>query len=425
MNKIFVLLGAAALASGQTRPLTLQQAVDLALRRNPELLLARLDEQKVRNGIREARAPYVPRVAIGSGLAYTSGFPLSVEGSAPSIVQVQGSQFLFNRQQSLRVKEAREMAASAEHATGGRADEIAFRVAAAYLDWERTVRAAASAARQVETLGRVEQLVEERVQAGRELPLERTRARVETARARARQQDLDHQAAVLEAALRGDLGLGDERISPVETRAAAEAALPESEEAAVQAALAASKEIRRLEGLVRARGYGLEAEKAGKYPRADLVAQYALLGRFNNYEDFYRGFERHNGQIGVSFQLPLFARGQIAPRVAQAETEAERARVELQAARANAALEARRLYREVQRAQSARELGRLELDLARETLSVALARFDEGRAPLREVEQARVAEAQRWEAFYDAQTAEGKARLNLLRRTGGLLAALR
>jgi len=44
---------------------------------------------------------------------------------------------------------------------------------------------------------------------------------------------------------------------------------------------------------------------------------------------------------------------------------------------------------------------------------------------LREVEQARLLEAQKWELFYDAQTVADKARLNLLRQTGGLLAALR
>ena len=424
MNKILILL-AAATAWSQTRSLTLPQAVDLALRQNPDLMLVKLDEEKARLGVREARSPFVPRIAVGSGLAYSSGFPLSIEGSAPSIVQAYGSQFIYNRPQAMRVREAREMAGAAEHATGARAEEIAFRVAATYLDWERAVRAAVAAAQQIDTQRRVEQLVEERVRAGRELPLELTRAKLETARARARHQDLESHAALLEATLRTDLGLAEDRIAPVESRLPAEAQLPESEEAAVHAAGAASKEIKRLEAVVRAKGYQVLVEKAGKYPRADLVAQYALLSRFNHYEDFFRSFERHNGQLGMSVQFPVLARSQIGPRVAQAETEAEQARLRVQAARATAALEARRLFREAQQADSARELSRLELDLARESLSVTLARFDEGRVTLREVEQSRLLEAQKWELFYDAQTAADKARLNLLRQTGGLLAALR
>ena len=129
-------------------------------------------------------------------MAYSSGFPLSIEGSAPSIVQAYGSKFIYNRPQSMRVKEARELAGAAEHATGARAEEIAFRVAGNFLDWDRAVRAAVAAARQAETLHRLEQLGEERVRAGRELPLELARVRLETARARARHQEIESQAAL-------------------------------------------------------------------------------------------------------------------------------------------------------------------------------------------------------------------------------------
>ena len=43
MNKILILFLAAAAARAQIRTLTLPQAVELALRRNPDLMLARLD----------------------------------------------------------------------------------------------------------------------------------------------------------------------------------------------------------------------------------------------------------------------------------------------------------------------------------------------------------------------------------------------
>ncbi len=413
-------------AAVESRPLTLQQAVDLALRQNRDLALARLEEQAARQAVREARSPFVPRVTVGSGLAYSSGFPLSIEGAAPSIVQAQAAQFLLNRPQSLRVREASVMAGSAEHATGAKADEVAYRVAALYLDFERATRAAAAAARHVETLERLERLVGERVSAGREIPLERTRARVETARARARSKELESHAALLEVTLRADLGLEAEvRLLPVETRLPAQAAPPDSEEAAVAAALASAKHLKQLESAVEAKRYSLGAERAQKWPRLDLVAQYALLGRFNNYEDFFRTFERHNGQVGLSVQIPVFARGQIEPRVARAETEISQASLRLEAGRSHVALEARRLYREATQTEAARELARMELDLARESLSVMLARLDEGRVRLSQVEEARLEESRRWEAYYDAQTASDKARLALLRQTGGLLAALR
>lgn len=409
----------------ETRPLTLGQAIDLALRQNPDYLLARLEEDKARHAVREARAPFVPRLTAGSGLAYSSGFPLSIEGSAPSIVQAQGAQHVFNRPQTFRVREAREMAGAASHATAGKGDEIAWRVAAVYLDFERAARAAGSLRRHLDTLERIERLVADRVEAGRDIRLELSRARVETARARNQLRQLEAHAEQLEETLRADLALeAGVRIRPVESEITSSIPLPSDAGVAVASALAASPEIKRLESVQQASRYRMSAEQSARLPRVDLVAQYAVLGRFNNYEDFFRTFKRHNGQFGVSFQLPLFSGSQISSRVAQVEVEIAQGNLRLAAARAGVTLESRRLYREVEQADAARELARLELDLARESLSVMLARLDEGRVDLRQVEQARVVEFQKWEALYDSQTAATRARLNLLRQTGGLLAAL-
>ena len=153
------------------------------------------------------------------------------------------------------------MARAAGHATASKTEEIAYRVAATYLDYERAVRAAAAAQAQVETWQRLERLVEERVRAEREIPLELTRARLETARARARLQDLQANADLLQETLRSDLALEDSsRIVPVETQAPAAGALPATEQAAVEAALGASPEIKRLESVAQARRFGREAE---------------------------------------------------------------------------------------------------------------------------------------------------------------------
>src|SRR5712692_4827826 len=86
----------------------LRQAVDRALEQNPDIALARLDEQKAAQAVRLAKAPFSPTIGAGSGLAYSSGFPMSIDGAAPSIVQARATQFIFNRQQSYLVAEARE-----------------------------------------------------------------------------------------------------------------------------------------------------------------------------------------------------------------------------------------------------------------------------------------------------------------------------
>ena len=67
-----------------TYTLTLREAVDLALRQNPELIATRLDEQKAAQSVRLAKDPFFPKLVVGSGAAYTSGYPLTIDGSPPS-----------------------------------------------------------------------------------------------------------------------------------------------------------------------------------------------------------------------------------------------------------------------------------------------------------------------------------------------------
>jgi hypothetical protein len=81
-------------------------------------------------------------------------------------------------------------------------------------------------------------------------------------------------------------------------------------------------------------------------------------------------------------------------------------------------------YRDVHKAEKAAEVAGLDLEVAREQLSVNLAQMQEGRLTLGQVEQARIAENDKWIAFYDAQYAVEKARWNVLRLTGALLSAV-
>src|SRR6266700_1426800 len=120
--------------AAEVRPMTLRQAVEMAMRQNPDIALARLDEEKAHHAIRVAHDPFTPRVTVGSGLAYSNGFPMSIEGSAPSIVQARANQYLFNRQQSYVVAQTKEEARGATMAVGGKRDEVAYRVTSLYLD---------------------------------------------------------------------------------------------------------------------------------------------------------------------------------------------------------------------------------------------------------------------------------------------------
>src|ERR1700759_796570 len=98
---------------GEVHHLTLRQAVELAQKQNSDIMMARLDEVKAVQGVRVAQDPFTPRITLGSGLAYSNGFPMSIEGSAPSVIQAYAKQYIFNRQQSYAVAQAKEEARGA------------------------------------------------------------------------------------------------------------------------------------------------------------------------------------------------------------------------------------------------------------------------------------------------------------------------
>src|SRR6478672_6606531 len=97
----------AVFASAEVHSLTLAQALEIAARQNPEVALARLDAQRAEEGVKIASDPFRPKVYAGSGLAYTYGYPNSIDGNAPSLIQVKTDMALYNRPKSYQVAAAR------------------------------------------------------------------------------------------------------------------------------------------------------------------------------------------------------------------------------------------------------------------------------------------------------------------------------
>jgi outer membrane protein TolC len=261
------------------------------------------------------------------------------------------------------------------------------------------------------------------VQEGRELPIESKRAALNLARARQIADSSDADRETAETSLAIVLGYGaDDRVQPAAEERPAPP-MPASEETAVESALQSSKELRRLQSQIAAKGLEARGAKAARLPRADLVAQYGLFATFNHYQDYFLRFQRNNAEIGVSFVLPLLSGPGVGAAAAEADAEASKLRLQLANTRNQITADTHQSYREVRKAEAQRDVARLDLDVAREQLSINLALLQEGRILLSQVEESRIAESGKWIAFYDAQYAIERARWNLARQTGGLLAA--
>jgi outer membrane protein len=414
----------AAFAMAEVKTLTLRQALEQALAQSPDLLLARLDQQKARQQVTVTRDPFVPKIFAGSGAAWTTGFPNSIEGSAPSIVQVRTQMAIFNRPQSYQVAQAGEGVRGAGIDVARRQEEVIYRVASLYLDAEQATRSLDAARSQAASLLRVRELMDQRVAEGRELPIESKKANLAVLRANQHLEALSLDLLNAENSLTLALGFAaDDRVRVVpEERAPLQVGV--SEEASIETALESSNELKSLQSSMQAKLLEIKSYQAERLPKVNLVAQYSLFAQYT-YQDYFSKFQRNNAQLGASIEIPLLVGRAGSAQASQAQADIAKLRIEVGRTRARITADLRTAYQNVRRAESARDVARADLDLTREELTIDLAQMDEGRLPLAKVEADRATENEKWLAYYEAQHAAELARLNVLRQTGTLEAALR
>jgi outer membrane protein TolC len=270
-----------------------------------------------------------------------------------------------------------------------------------------------------------EQIVEERVRAGLDPPIETTRARLNTARSRAEQVGLESQMALLEARLRHWAGIPQTQAI---LTAPAEVPLGQPDETPdrlISLALERNPGLQALAEEIEAREFAVKSEEATRWPRINLVGQYGLFSKINNFEDYFQRFARHNATLGVSIQVPIYERERHAARLSKVETELAETRYRLENAQGGIAQQIRELWANIEQQTAAREVARLELELARRSVEVALAQFEEGRANRLAIEQARIEESLRWVSLYQAEYRAEATRVELLRVTGEIRSIFR
>jgi outer membrane protein TolC len=162
-------------------------------------------------------------------------------------------------------------------------------------------------------------------------------------------------------------------------------------------------------------------EKGGYLPAVDIIGLYQVLAKYNNYDKYFQpnSFQRNNVTIGISAHIPIFSQKTRAS-VGLAKTRVQEAEIQLGTRRQEVRLEVRQKAQSVRELDAGREVARLDLKLARETMEMVQAKFEQGQATLRDIEQARLDESDRWVAFLDAEFAWQQGQLTLLQATGQL-----
>ncbi len=425
LRACFLLTLVSVSASAEVHTLTLQQTMNFAWKENPDVVLARLDEQRARYGVRVATDPFRPKVYGGSGLAYTYGYPNAIEGNAPSLFQMKTEMALFNRPDTYSLSSSREQAKAADFGAQAKADDVAYQAADLYLTAQALEQQSNAFGTQIPSLQKVADSMKAAVANGSELPLEQKRADVNLAMSQQRLDSARLDADYYEMMLAIMLGYpATDRVKP-DTSPAPALEVPTSEPAAADLAIKNNRELRQLEANLLSKELDMKSVQAQRLPKFDLVAQYELFTK-QNYTQFFPSnkFQRNNAQIGASITVPLLMGSAAHAYIDQAATDVAKARVQVEQVRSRVVSNTERDYQQSQKAEEIQKLSRMQLDLAREQVSVLLAQFNEGRIPMSRLEQARAEESDRWIALYDSDAQVIRAKLAILRETGTLISAI-
>jgi outer membrane protein TolC len=398
--------------------LTLKRAIELALQNSKEIQVAKIQASVADHAAQITKAQFMPNLYAGSGLGYTNGIPETPGGRAPSIFNVTYTEQVLNEPLRGQAKETQEQAKAQKIALEDTKNRVITRTAMAYLELGKVRHSLELLRKEQESAEKILQVTQERQGEGYELPVEVTKAQLTKAQVIQRILQLEGREDELEVFLRYQLGLSEGQpieVTPEELPGEAE----QAGDNLVAMAMARNPGLQLAESDVRAKEFRLKGERRGYFPTLEFVSIYSVLGKFNNYTQFFNSFQRNNFNAGIDAHIPIFS-AQTKAAVGLAQINLEAAKVNLTNKKTELSADVRQKTRRVRERDAAKEVARLELQLAQQQVAVEQAQFAEGKLNLREVERARLEESEKWMAYLDANFQKQQAQLELLRMAGQL-----
>jgi outer membrane protein TolC len=416
-------------------PIPLKRVVELSLAHATGLAISSADVEKAEAQYRDLRGNYVPQLSTSAGIGYSYGFPLGLAGNAPSLFNINAQSAVFNPSLREFIRAAKIDSAVASLKNKDQRNQIIEDAVLNYIElekWEQRLVRLQETQRQAD---QVEAAVSERIKQGVDSDVDGIRARLSAAQVRERVAEAQGSADVVREHLSKLTGLpaGEIETEP-ESLPDFPAAAPQQPEPehtaedhpAVQAAVEHA----------RAQYLRAEGEHRALWPSFDFGAQYALLSRFNNYQQYYipskpcivaavsvlctiDTFHQNNATLGVAIRFPFFNSSQRA-RAQAADADAVLAKRQAEAAKNQISEETLRLQRAVTQMEAARDVAELEYELAQKSLTAVQTRIDAGTANLHDLQAARTQVSERFIALQDITFELQRDQLGVLRSTGEL-----
>jgi outer membrane protein TolC len=398
-------------------PLPLKRAVELALAHSTTSGIAAADQTHANEAVKELRDNYIPQFTLGSGLGKSWGFPLSLEGAAPSIINLTASSALYNAPLEDAIRAARHEVQAASAQSKDKRNEVIQDTVVSYAELNKWEERITHLRTEQEAADRFEEAVAERVKEGVDSTLERTKAQLEAARVRLRLMEAEGSADVLREHLAKLTGLP---ATGIETSNESIPAFPTTRpEGDLALGLDANPSVVSAVEHARAQYLRARAEHKVFRPSVDFATQYARLARYNNYDLFFKTFQPDNATIGVVMRFPFLNFSQLA-KAREADAEALKSKKEAEAAKNKVAEETLRLQRTVRQMEAAQEVARLEYEVSLAELDAVTTRMDAGKATLHDLSASRTQMNEHFITLQDTTFELERVRVGLLRATGEL-----
>lgn len=411
----------------------LKRVVELALSHATGAAIAAADEQRASAAYRELRNSYVPQLSTGAGLGFSYGFPLALEGSAPSLFNINAQSALLNPSLREFLRAAKVDSGVASLKSKDQRNQIIQDAAQSYAELSKWEQRLARLQQTEADANKMQAAVAERVKEGIDSELDDTKAHLSTARVRLRIAEAQGAADVLREHLSKLTGLP---AAGIQTDPDSIPAAPSATEDSNQNAVGSNPSMQAALEHARAQYLRAQGEHRALWPSFDFAAQYALLSKFNNFQNYYipskpcvtplgeflcvtNNFQQNNATVGVSIRFPLFNASQRS-RAQGADADALKATKQAEAAKNQLSEETLRLQRTVAQLQAARDVAQLEYEIAGKSATAVQTRIDAGTANLHDLDDAHMQVSERFIALQDVTFELQRAQLALLRSTGDL-----
>ncbi len=429
LSLVFFLFPAGSFAE----PVPLKRVVELALSHATGGAIAAAEEQRAAAAYRDLRNSYIPQLMTGAGLGFSYGFPLGLEGSAPSLFNINAQSAVLNPSLREFVKAARVDSQVASLNSKDQRNHIIQDAAQSYAElakWEQRLTRLQDTEAEA---NKMQAAVAERVREGIDSELDETKAHLSTARVHLRIAEAQGAADVLREHLSKLTGLP---AASIQTEPDSIPAAPSVPEESTQTTTDSSPSVQAALEHARAQYLRAKGEHRALWPSLDFAAQYALLSKFNNFQNYYipshpcvtplgeflcvsNSFQQNNATVGVSIRFPLFNASQRS-RAQAADADALKATKQAEAAKDRLSEESLRLQRSVRQLQAAHDVAQLEYEIADKNIAAVQTRMDQGTANLHDLDDARTQLSERFIALQDVTFELQRAQLGLMRSTGEL-----